>query len=96
MQTTNVYDALPKLDVQFDDDQLATYFDWVNAAGAERERQGFDSASFCAGAMVVLYAMGMQKRIPAMWILGPISGRNVFTPDKPVQVKDGSGDGEEA
>lgn len=67
-----------RLDVQFTDDQLATYIDWVEAAGENREQQGFDSASFCAGAMVVLFAMGMQQRTPAAWILGPLMGGKVF------------------
>lgn len=61
---------------------LEEYRELVMECGKDRKKhQGkdFSSACFMSGAMILYFALNRQHEIPAMWILGPLSGRCPFT-----------------
>jgi RNase P subunit RPR2 len=55
------------------------YIKWIMRVGKERRRQpDFSQADFLAGAMTAFFAANMANKIPALWVLGPMQGMDVF------------------
>jgi hypothetical protein len=52
-----------------------------NAGVKRRQAQGerFSQADYCAGAMGMFFALGIQDQIPAAWIMGHWAGQELFT-----------------
>ncbi len=44
-------------------------------ARAQAQGKGFNEIDFLCGAMSVFFALNVQHKIPAMWVLGPMTGR---------------------
>lgn len=54
----------------------------VNNHGVDRRKgmgQDFNDVDFAAGAMAVFDALGIFHLSPAMWTIGAMSGRDLFT-----------------
>ncbi len=44
-------------------------------ARAQAQGKEFNEIDFLCGAMSVFFALNVQHKIPAMWVLGPMTGR---------------------
>ncbi len=44
-------------------------------ARAQAQGKDFNEIDFLCGAMSVFFALNVQHKIPAMWVLGPMTGR---------------------
>lgn len=60
------------------DEQLLSLKEYVEQAALDRKKTLGDDAhlvDFCLGAAAVYYWLEQQDRIPPLWILGPMTGR---------------------
>lgn len=64
--------------------QLEKAVEFVMYWGQRRFEQfgkAFNECDYLSGAMAVFFAMSEDANIPPMWVLGPLSGRKLFTKD---------------
>jgi hypothetical protein len=63
-------------------EELALIIRTVHHSGVTRKRErgaAFHQDDYCAGAMAMFFALGLQMEIPSAWILGNWAGRELFT-----------------
>lgn len=67
------------------DEQAQAIARYVGEQGEARlieQGRKFNEVDFIAGAMSVLFALGLADRIPPAWVIFPMSGRHLFGPKK--------------
>jgi hypothetical protein len=65
------------------DKQFKEYFEEVYKCGSIRKKRfgkEFNEVDFALGASMLLFVTGNNDKIPAPFILGPLSGKEIFTP----------------
>jgi hypothetical protein len=65
-----------------DVDRLADYVEAHAAARRDVRGSKFDEVDYLCGAMSVYFALGLQGKIPASWIFGPLTNRPALRLDR--------------
>ncbi len=64
--------------------QVQQMIEYVTEQGTARSRKqgrNFNDVDFACGAMAVMFFLRLNAQVPAVWIMGPLSGRSLFIPD---------------
>lgn len=77
-------EELGAMTIELTDETLEHYKKWVYAKGKERELNSgrADAIAFAMGACVFYFAFGLQDKLPASLVLGPLLGGNIFVFDE--------------